>query len=228
MIDNPIILLAVFPLIAYLIGATPFGMIIGVHKGVDLRLHGSGNVGATNVGRVLGRRWGYLCFFLDVAKGLIPVALAGAVLRPAEGVPTLLHQAAWLGVGLGAILGHVFTFWLGFKGGKGVATALGVVLGFSPYFTGSGLIALAIWIAVTLASRYVSLGSVVAAAAFLPTFVAFNYGRLAEIWPFCAFAAAMVVLVIVRHRSNIRRLLTGTENKVTRPWRAANDRPGAP
>lgn len=225
MIENPAILLVVFPLAAYLIGSTPFGMIIAACKGVDLRRCGSGNVGATNVGRVLGRRWGYLCFFLDLAKGLIPAAAAGAMLHPQEGVPSLLCQAAWVGVGLGAIIGHVFTFWLKFRGGKGVATALGVVLGMFPYFTYAGLISLAVWIAVTLVSRYVSLGSIVAAVAFLPLFAAFNWQRLAELWPLCAFAAVVTVLIVLRHRGNIRRLVAGTENRITRPWRRAGRRP---
>ena len=213
MTRNPFILFAVFPLAAYLIGSTPFGVIVARLHGVDLRKVGSGNVGATNVGRVVGRPWGYLCFFLDVAKGFLPVLAAGAVLRAGEEFPTLLDQAAWLAVGFGAIAGHVFSFYLKFRGGKGVATALGVVLGIFPYFTYAGLCALGIWIAVTLTSRYVSLGSMVAAVAFLPLFAAFNWPA-AHLWPLGAFAAAMVLLIIIRHRTNIARLLNGRENKI--------------
>ena len=217
MIENPIVKFLLFPLAAYVIGSTPFGVIIARLHGVDLRKIGSGNVGATNVARVLGRRWGYLCFLLDVAKGLVPVAAAGIFFRPAAGaLPSISDQAAWLGVGLGAILGHVFTFYLGFRGGKGVATALGVVAGIYPYFTFAGLAALAIWIAVTLASRYVSLGSIVAAVTFLPLFAAFNHSRLGELWPLATFAAAMAALIIIRHRANIRRLMNGSENKIGR------------
>jgi glycerol-3-phosphate acyltransferase PlsY len=216
MIASPVILLGVLPLAAYLIGSTPFGVILARSKGVDLRAVGSGNVGATNCGRALGRRWGYLCFALDVGKGLLPVLAAGAIVRPAAGVPELWKQAAWLLVGCGAIAGHVFSFWLKFRGGKGVATALGVVLGVWPYFTFVGLVALGIWIAVTLTTRYVSLGSLVAATAFLPGFVALNWGRAATLWPMGAFAAAMVALIFVRHRANIRRLLAGSENKIGR------------
>ncbi|MCK4602861.1 MAG: glycerol-3-phosphate 1-O-acyltransferase PlsY, partial [Phycisphaerae bacterium] len=198
----------------YLIGSTPFGVIVARAKGVDLRKVGSGNVGATNVARAIGRRWGYLCFALDVIKGFIPVLVAGMLIGSRQGVPTSLQQAGWLAAGFGAIMGHVLSFYLKFRGGKGVATALGVVLGVFPYFTYAGLIALGLWIAVTLISRYVSLGSVVAAAAFLPLFVALNYWRLAQLLPLGAFAAAMIVLIIFRHRGNIRRLLAGSENKI--------------
>ncbi len=205
------------PLAAYVVGATPFGVILARAHGVDLRRVGSGNVGATNVARVLGRKWGYVCFALDVLKGLVPVALAGVLLRPPAGqVPPPADQAAWVAVGLGAVLGHVFSFYLGFRGGKGVATALGVVLGMYPYFTAAGGVALAVWVAVTLASRYVSLGSIVAAVAFVPLFAAFNRRVIGRLWPLTIFAVAMAVLIVARHRSNIRRLLNRSENKIGR------------
>ena len=223
MTDHPVVLLVVLPLAAYAIGATPFGVILSRLRGVDLRTVGSGNVGATNVARALGRNWGYLCFFLDVGKGLAPVLVAGAILRPLAGFPTSLHQASWLAVGFGAIMGHVFSFYLRFRGGKGVATALGVVLGIFPYFTYAGLAAFALWVAVTLTSRYVSLGSVVAAAAFLPLFAGINQFvlgvSLADVWPLGVFAVAMAGLILVRHRRNIRRLLAGTESKIGRHGR---------
>jgi acyl phosphate:glycerol-3-phosphate acyltransferase len=214
MIDNTLILLPALAAGAYLVGSTPFGFLIGRLRGVDLRKAGSGNVGATNVARVLGRRWGYLCFALDAGKGLLVVLAAGACLGLSSAVPTPLQQAAWLGAGLGVILGHVFTFWLKFRGGKGVATALGVVLGMYPYFTWAGLAAMAIWVAVTLLSRYVSLGSIVAAAAFGPLFIAFNAGRWTRLWPMAIFAALISLLIIVRHRANIRRLISGGEGKI--------------
>jgi acyl phosphate:glycerol-3-phosphate acyltransferase len=214
MIDNPWILLGVFPAIAYVIGSTPFGVLIARTRNVDLRKQGSGNVGATNVGRVLGRTWGFLCFFLDVSKGLLPVVAAGVWLRPSSGELPILAQSALLAVGFGAIMGHVFSFYLGFRGGKGVATSLGVVLGIYPYFTWAALGALGAWIAVTLISRYVSLGSIVAALSFLGFFAAFNHARLDKVWPMGAFAGVMVALIVLRHRTNIRRLLAGTENKI--------------
>lgn len=206
--------LIIGPLIGYVIGSTPFGMLIAKAKGVDLRKVGSGNVGATNVGRTLGKKWGYLCFFLDVGKGFICVA--GAMVFTSR-EPALINQAIWLGTGCGAILGHVFSFWLRFKGGKGAATSLGVVVGIYPYFTYAGLVAFAIWIAVTLISRYVSLGSIIAALAFVPLFLGFSLAfnwPATDLWPLGSFALAMVALIIIRHRSNIGRLIAGTENKI--------------
>jgi glycerol-3-phosphate acyltransferase PlsY len=224
--DHPLIMFVLLPLAAYVVGATPFAFIIARGKGIDLRKVGSGNVGATNCGRACGRGWGCLCFALDVAKGLAPVVIVGIMLRP-EGydealveklggqpwVPTAMQQAAWLLTGCCAIVGHIFPFWLRFRGGKGVATALGVVLGIWPFFTFAGVIALVVWIIVTLISRYVSLGSIVAALAFLAVCVAQTW-RKTELWPMAAFAAAMAGLIIFRHRANISRLLAGTENRI--------------
>jgi glycerol-3-phosphate acyltransferase PlsY len=218
MIENYYIMFIAMPLAAYVIGSTPFGFLIARARGVDLRTVGSGNVGATNVARALGRRWGFLAFGLDVLKGLVPVVVAGWLLGVwQDEPPTRLQQAAWLAVGLGAVLGHVLTFWLRFRGGKGVATALGVVLGIFPYLAWPGLAALGLWVAVTLVSRYVSLGSIVAALAFLPLFVLFNHNRqIMELWPLILFAGSVVVLIVVRHISNIKRLLAGTESKIGR------------
>jgi len=220
MIENPYILLIAFPLAAYVIGATPFGPIIARFHGVNLRTCGSGNVGATNVGRTLGRRWGMLCFGLDVLKGLLPVLLA-RLLGPAVaagGAPSLLSQFAWLAAGFGAILGHVMSFWLGFRGGKGVATSLGVVLGTFPYFTWSGAGALGIWVLVVLITRYVSLASIIAVLAFVLMFAGINWFVLdlapGDLWPLGSFATAMAILIVYLHRGNIRRLLAGTESKV--------------
>jgi glycerol-3-phosphate acyltransferase PlsY len=212
------------------IGATPFAFIIARGKGIDLRKVGSGNVGATNCGRACGWPWGCLCFALDVAKGLLPVVIVGMLLRPepAPGdatvvrwVPGAVEQAAWLLTGYCAIAGHIFPFWLRFRGGKGVATSLGVVLGIWPFFTGAALVALGVWVIVTLISRYVSLGSIAAALAFLPAFVWLNWltSRWTNytqtgLWPMAAFAAAMAGLIIFRHRTNISRILAGTENKI--------------
>ncbi|MHC4981645.1 MAG: glycerol-3-phosphate 1-O-acyltransferase PlsY [Planctomycetota bacterium] len=220
MIDHPLMLFAVFPLLAYVVGSTPFGVIIArVHR-VDLRKAGSGNVGATNVGRVVGRPWGYLCFALDCAKGFVPVLAMGLIVRGRSGLPTEAQQVAWLAVGCGTIVGHVFSFWLRFRGGKGVATSLGVVLGVFPYFTYAGLAVLVLWVIVVVVGRYVSLASIAAAVAFLPLFVAFSFTfgwGVGNVRPLMAFAGAMAVLIIIRHRSNIRRLLRGTEHKIGRP-----------
>ena len=215
MIDNPFLLFFLLPAAAYMLGSTPVGFLVARAKGIDIRKHGSGNVGATNVGRVLGRRWGILCFVLDVLKGALPVVLTGLLLRQ-DGVPSPTAQGAWLLVGLGAILGHVFSFWLRFRGGKGVATSLGVVLGIWPYFTWPGLIAFGLWIVLVLIWRYVSLGSIAAATAFVPLVIVLNLGIWRQLWPLLAFAAAMALLIVIRHRTNIRRLLSGTESKIGR------------
>lgn len=206
------ILFAAFVAGAYLVGSIPFGVLVARAKGVDLRKVGSGNVGATNVARTLGKKWGYLVFVLDMLKGLAPTVLAGSLLVRSS-PPNGLQQGAWLGVAMAVIAGHVFSVFLGFRGGKGVATALGVVLGIYPYFTWAGLVAFGVWIAVLLISRYVSLASIAAAAAFAPLLVVFNRSRLGAIWPLLAFAAAIIVLILVRHRTNIQRLRAGTENR---------------
>lgn len=206
---------------AYLIGAIPFGLLIGRMKGVDIRKHGSGNIGATNVGRVLGRKFGLAAFALDMLKGLVPVALGGQWLyRQGAGLgehTTLLWL--WLAVGAGCILGHMFPVYLRFKGGKGVATSLGVILGFYPYFTWPGLVAFGLWIALTWTTGYVSVGSMVAAGAFPILFALFagrgEWGAARYLWPLYAFAATIGILVIYRHRGNLRRLMQGTEPKIS-------------
>ena len=218
----------VLPVLGYLLGSIPFGLLIGLARGVDVRRHGSGNIGSTNVGRVLGRRWGLLSFFLDVAKGLVPVWYAGVHLREAYGVAAdealpVLVQLGWLLVGAGCILGHMFSVYLGFRGGKGVATSLGVVLGIWPYFTLTGLVAFAVWVAIWGVWRYVSLASLGAAVAFPVVFLVL-IGRVpkwhvGELWPLVVFGGLMAVLVIVRHRGNIGRLLAGTESRGGRSGR---------
>jgi len=121
MLDNPYIMFTLLPAIGYLAGSIPFGIIIAKLHGKDLRSCGSGNVGATNVGRVVGRKWGYICFILDVLKGAVPTAVAGWLIGAYGNVPTIMQQAAWLCVGAGCVFGHVFNIWLKFRGGKGVA-----------------------------------------------------------------------------------------------------------
>lgn len=202
---------------AYLLGAVPFAYIIARAHGRDLRAIGSGNIGATNLVRAVGRPWGYFCFALDVLKGFVPMLVAGVILGMPD-KPMLL--AGWLLVGVAAVLGHVFPVYLGFKGGKGVATSFGVALGLWPYFTLSALIALVVWGAAVSIWRYVSLASVLAAASFP---VALLLGILAvpgweasDLWPLLVAATAIPVLVVVRHRGNIRRLLAGTEGKIGR------------
>lgn len=208
----------VWLLIAYGCGSAPFGLLIGLSRGIDIRRHGSGNVGATNAGRVLGRRWGYLCFALDLLKGLVPVLVGGWALGYLAN-PALTAGAAWkwLGLAAAAVVGHMFPVWIGFKGGKGVATGLGAVLGCFPFLTVAGVAAALTWIVVVKATRYVSVASI-AAALLLPVYmlawvVGVGYGR--DAWlPFLVVTAALGALVTLRHRGNLARLRAGTEPKI--------------
>lgn len=219
----------------YLVGAIPFGLLVGLARGVDIRTKGSGNIGATNVGRVLGRPWGFLVFGLDLLKGLAPTILAGTFTHrwSAAGASPVCVYGAWLGVALACILGHMFPIYLGFKGGKGVATSVGVLLGVYPYFTIPAVLTFAAWVVLTLATRYVSVGSMGAAIAFPILFAVFawrhseTWGRVADLWPFHAFAALVALLVVYRHRGNVRRLLAGTESRIGRPKSPGSSTPTA-
>lgn len=202
---------AVLVLLAgYLMGAIPFGYVVGRARGINIFEHGSGNIGATNVGRVLGRSYGILVFVLDLAKGAVPAALASS-LSPRLDI-SLPPDTLPVGTGLAAFLGHLFPIYLGFRGGKGVATGAGVVLVLLP---GPALGALLTWLAVLLAFRYVSLASVCAAVA-LPllriglTPNPFDGDHLI-LTSFCLVAGA---LVVVRHQTNLVRLVRGTENRL--------------
>jgi acyl phosphate:glycerol-3-phosphate acyltransferase len=206
-----------FILFAYVLGSVPFGWLIARAHGVDLRTVGSGNIGATNVSRALGRTWAYVCFVLDVLKGLLPMLLAKQV-----GVVGTAPDAAalwmWLLIGCAAVCGHIFPVYLRFKGGKGVATSLGVVLGVWPYFTLCGLAVLAVWAVCVLVWRYVSLASIVAAASFPLIFAGLTAvleaWRFGQLWPLFVVAVLMPILVVARHAENIKRLMEGSEHKI--------------
>jgi len=199
---------------AYLLGSVPFGLLLAAAHGVDLRSVGSGNIGATNVSRALGRRWGCLCFALDCLKGLVPMLVG---MQFVEEV-TVGMLWLWFGVGCAAILGHVFPIYLKFRGGKGVSTSLGVVVGLYPYMTVPGLIAFAIWGAVLLIWRYVSLASIVAAVVFpiilTAAVIVLPAWTFSVLWPLLIIAVGLGVLVLMRHIENIKRLLAGSERKV--------------
>lgn len=182
---------------AYLVGSIPTGLLLAKSiGGVDIRNAGSGNIGATNVYRTLGRKVGIITLAGDCLKGLLPVVIARQVGLPVE----------WLAViGAAAFLGHVYTIFLGFKGGKGVATALGVFLALAPLAV---LCALAVFIIVILKWRYVSLASISAAAA-MPVFIVL-LGKHPSV---VAMTLMIAALVIYKHRENIDRLRNGTESK---------------
>jgi len=210
------ILLILIP-IAYLLGSVPFGLIVGKAKGIDVRTAGSGNIGATNVGRLLGKKFFFLVFLLDMLKSLVPMVIASATVRQMSSDST--SYFLWLLVGAAAVVGHMFSIFLGFKGGKGVATSAGVVLGLYPYYTLAGAVAIVVFIITFLVSRYASLGSIAAACSFPIAFVII--GRLnhwpvfQSQWPLLMFAVVMALLIVIKHRGNISRLLAGTENRFT-------------
>src|SRR5258708_1019674 len=160
-----LLLLGLIPA-AYLAGSVPFGLIVGRARGIDPRKGGRGNIGATSVGRLLGVKFFAIVFTLDVLKGLLPMLAAAWVVRRYVAEPDALVYLLWLLVGFAAIMGHMFSCFIGFKGGKGVATSTGVVLGLFPYYTLAGLIAMGVWIVLFLALRYVSVASIVAAVVF--------------------------------------------------------------
>lgn len=223
--ENTAVLYASLIVPAYLLGAIPFGLIFSKIKGIDIRQHGSGNIGATNVSRVMGKKWGYPCFALDVLKGLLPTLIAGKIISTqlaatngdtiTYGTATSSGQILWLCVATACIMGHMFPIYLKFKGGKGVATSLGVILGIWPYFTFTGIIVFLMWAAIWAWTRTVSIASIAAAAAF-PIYLAILTWRIpawnfSSLTPLFVFSTALAVLVIVRHKSNITRLLAGTE-----------------
>ena len=200
-----------------LFGSVPFAWLIGRGHGIDIRRHGSGNVGATNLGRAVGRPWGALCLVLDAAKGAAPVLLSGSQMGMTGGDPAGVETWGWLGVAAAAMIGHVYPVWLGFRGGKGVATGLGVLLGFWPTLTLPAVGALLTWLLVLGLSRYVGLASIVAAVATPCYLLAINAaaGRpLAGIAPFLVVTTLMALLVVVRHRGNLVRTLQGKEPRV--------------
>ncbi len=213
---------------AYLVGSIPFGLILGLMRGVDIRQHGSGNIGATNVLRIFGKKVGALCFALDVLKGALPVAVFGWWLGALGAEDLSAGRAwAWMGVAAAAVAGHMFSPWIGFKGGKGVATGFGAMLGMWPFTTVPALLALAVFGVSARLTRYVGISSCFAAAS-LPVWAALarfsglvgdvnDGGRLENTlrgWPHIAATALLGAVVIWKHRGNIRRTLAGTERRI--------------
>ncbi len=206
---------------SYLFGGIPFGLVVSRLKGVDIRSRGSGNVGATNVGRVLGRTWGLLVFVLDVTKGALTTVTASIWLSWSDAGATtpspVYCDLILLGTGMCCAVGSIVPVYLRFRGGKGVSTSLGVVLGIYPYLTLSGLAAFIVWAVVVAVSRYVSLGSVAAAIALPLAFVGFSRlldWSMSDHYPLLTLSIVMATAVLIRHRSNIGRLYAGTENKI--------------
>ena len=236
------------PALAFLIGSIPFGLLIAKSKGVDIRAHGSGNIGATNVLRVMGKGPGILCLVLDALKGFLPVVAALNLVRFGDHLPMgFLHWPILSGLtdplptdqqtkvqlvqvlcGLGAILGHNYSPWIGFKGGKGIATTAGVLFALLPF---GALLLIAIFAVVTFLTRYVSVGSITAGIALpIMTHLGTRYHHVDDkdpnsptLWeagtwnrPLFYFTLIAGLMAVWKHRSNIKRLIAGTENKLGR------------
>ena len=195
-------------LAAYFLGSIPFGYLIAKARGVDIRTLGSGNIGATNVFRTLGKGPGILTFALDFAKGLVSALVIAAVANRLLGPVGVNLPCLRLVCGAGALVGHSFPVFLGFKGGKGVATGVGLVMGLSPAAAGIGL---GVWLVVFLVGRYVSLASIAAAASVAAAAWTVMTPDPRRIVPWVV--TVLCALVIARHHANIRRLLKGTENR---------------
>jgi len=195
---------------SYLLGSIPAGFIAGKIRGVDLRTQGSGNIGATNALRVLGKKWGYAVFLFDFLKGLVPVLLALHWGRTVGVEPSSAPGAL---AALGSLVGHSFPVWLGFRGGKGIATSGGVIIGlFSlPAF----LICLGVWLLLFTTTRYVSVASI-GGALSLPVVVGAMFLMHRIDWLALTVSIVMCGLAVWRHRSNITRLRAGTEPRFER------------
>jgi glycerol-3-phosphate acyltransferase PlsY len=194
-------------ILSYLIGSIPTSVWVSkkIHN-IDIRDYGSGNAGATNTFRVLGSKWGSFVMFVDMLKGLIAVQLA--YLLPIYGLDDFQRTNFQIGLGLVAVIGHIFPIWAEFRGGKGVATLLGLIIGISP-LTALGCVG--VFLIVLYLTRFVSLSSILASLAF-PVFilVIFNVDNN----NYRIFAIAVSLLVILSHQKNISRLIKGCESKV--------------
>lgn len=191
-------------LVAYLLGSIPTGFLVAKARGVDIRTVGSGNIGATNAFRVLGTGFGIFVLLMDALKGWVAVQIGARVVS--ELLPGVPLEYLRITAGVAAILGHNFTCWLHFKGGKGIATSAGVLIALVPLAL---VIILSIFIVLFLTTRYVSIGSIAAAFAlpFATWFTQHDVGLTAVM-------AAIGALAILKHRKNIQRLLNGTENRI--------------
>jgi glycerol-3-phosphate acyltransferase PlsY len=221
------------PLVAFLLGSIPFGLLIAKAKGIDIRQHGSGNIGATNVFRIIGRKYGISCLFLDALKGFVPVVIAVNLVRIDGRIPQfhlgfldayslilpagaqLKGQLVHVLTALAAVLGHNYSPWIGFKGGKGIATSAGVLIALMP----AAVVLLLVVFIITLATtRYVAVASSVAAISLpiLTHLGARFHGRWEDgTWnkPLFFFSLAIAILAVWKHRTNFSRLREGTESR---------------
>lgn len=198
----------VVALVSYLIGSVPSGYIAGRIAGVDIRSVGSGNIGATNVTRSLGKHYGYPVFAADFSKGLLSVFVANWIAHQPSAIGSAdLYEIV---AAVCCVLGNAFPVWLGFRGGKGVAVSAGLLFGLMPW---AGLVVILLWVAMFYLTRYVSLASIVAALMLPVTvFLLLHFKQMTE-WSFLYVSIALTAFVVFRHRSNISRLMQGTEQR---------------
>jgi glycerol-3-phosphate acyltransferase PlsY len=204
--------LAIVTLIGYLIGSVPFGFLAGLIAGIDIRKFGSGNIGATNVVRVLGRRYGYPVFALDFLKGAAAVQVS-LLISGGFHYSQPNNELCGIVAGISSVIGHSYPVWLSFKGGKGVATSGGVIFSLLPF---AALIVGVVWIVMFLVTRYVSVASVSAAVALPVAVAGIIYFRQQSAIVLLYSSIFLAVVVVIRHRSNLSRLLNGTEPRFHR------------
>ena len=197
---------------SYLIGSIPAGYIAGRIVGIDIRTVGSGNIGATNVTRVLGKRYGYPVFIVDFLKGFAAVGMSIMIAKRAQPVSIPSELFGIVGA-VACVLGHSFPVWLGFKGGKGVAASAGALFGLMPFVA---LIAVAVWLIIFHLTRYVSVASMIAALAVPVTILSMMFLGQTAGTTLLYFSICLAAVVIVRHRSNLWRLVRGTEPRFKR------------
>ena len=209
----------VVALVAYLLGSIPTGFLVAKSRGVDIRQVGSGNIGATNVFRYLGKPAGVFVLLADAFKGFAAVAWLPGLVRPG----TDPHTHEWLEIvaGISVVLGHTYTCWLYFRGGKGIATSAGVLIALVPW---SFAVGFSVWLIVLALSRYVSLASIGAALSIPPTTWLTGKG-----WELIVLTSLMAVVAIYKHKANIQRLLKGTENRFgSKPASPPSNAPSTP
>ncbi|HRQ74795.1 MAG TPA: glycerol-3-phosphate 1-O-acyltransferase PlsY [Phycisphaerales bacterium] len=212
-------------IVAYLAGSIPFGLVVGKLHGIDIREHGSKNIGATNVGRVLGRKSGMVCFLLDVLKGAVPVIIAGVWMGTLNVPARELTQSTmwmWMLVAMATVIGHMYSIFIGFKGGKGVATGFGALAGMWLLLTIPAFVGIVIWATAVRLTKYVSVASILAGLAipvcYAMTIIGSEFAgagaRLLHASPPLIVTSLLALLIIYKHRANIARLRRGEEPRV--------------
>jgi glycerol-3-phosphate acyltransferase PlsY len=204
---------------AYIAGSIPFGVLLAKTKGINIREHGSKNIGATNVGRVLGKKLGTVCFFLDVLKGTTPVLIVGlfaGLFGQSIHETTTIEMLLWICVVLAALLGHMYSIFLKFGGGKGVATTFGGMVAMWPLLTIPVLLAFLAWVITLKATKMISLASLFSALVLFGDAVATVLlgSSLEHAWPLLAVTGLISIMVFWKHRSNIGRIVRGKEPKI--------------